>query len=131
MNYLLFYSNLIREKLNFMYIDEFIFLSIILSSFFVVFLLYSKKSFSFISFISLPGTFMHEFMHLFFSLILNGKPVSFSIIPKKKNILNLDGKIIGYQATLGSVGSKNITWYNGAFIALSPFLLYLFAFFLF
>ena len=90
----------------------------------LVFLKNVKSNFYFISFFTLPGTFMHELMHYIFSFILNGKPVSFTIIPKKTNIIDGQGRKIGYSATLGSVGSLNIRWYNGVFIAIAPLLLY-------
>jgi hypothetical protein len=59
------------------------------------------------------------------SIILNGKPVSFSIFPKRIEKNN----VIFYE--LGSVGSANITWYNGIFIGLSPFILWISAYYIF
>lgn len=60
----------------------------------------------------LPGTILHEFLHFIIGLLLNGKPVGFSLLPKKTKS--------GY--ILGSVGFKNITFYNATPIALAPFL---------
>jgi len=71
-----------------------------------------KKKFLFFIFV-LPGTIMHELSHFIVGLVLNGKPTSFSLIPKKEKN--------GY--TLGSVGFKNITFYNSIFIGLAPLLL--------
>jgi len=78
------------------------------------------NNFYLISLLTLPGTFMHELMHLLASFITFGKPTSFSIIPKKHN-----GGI-----TLGSVTSSNITWYNALLISLAPFALYFIAYYL-
>jgi hypothetical protein len=61
----------------------------------------------------LPGTFVHEFLHLAMGLILNGKPRSISLWPRK----------IGEgQWVLGSVGFVNLRWYNAVFIGLAPLL---------
>jgi len=78
------------------------------------------NNFYLISLLTLPGTFMHEFMHLLASFITFGKPTNFSIIPKKSN-----GGI-----TLGSVSSVNITWYNAIIISLAPLALYFMAYYL-
>jgi len=64
----------------------------------------------------LIGTFFHELSHLIISLIMNGKPVNFSLLPQKdKN----DPNII----ILGYVSSNNIKWYNAIPISMSPLLL--------
>jgi len=60
----------------------------------------------------LPGTILHEFLHFIIGLLLNGKPVGFSLIPKKS--------YSGY--ILGSVSFRNITFYNAVPIALAPLL---------
>lgn len=60
----------------------------------------------------LPGTILHEFLHFIVGLLLNGKPVGFSLVPKKTTH--------GY--ILGSVSFKNITFYNAMPIALAPLL---------
>lgn len=69
----------------------------------------------------LPGTILHEFLHFIVGLILNGKPVGFSLFPKKTSS--------GY--ILGSVSFKNITFYNAFPIAIAPVLSILPAFYLF
>jgi hypothetical protein len=61
-------------------------------------------------FIYLPGTIIHESMHYISSLITNGRPVRFTILPKFKK-----DKII-----LGSVANANITWYNSFIIGFAP-----------
>jgi hypothetical protein len=61
----------------------------------------------------LPGTFVHEFLHLIVGLILNGKPVSISLWPRR----------VGHgQWVLGTVGFANPRWYNAVFIGLAPLL---------
>jgi hypothetical protein len=60
-----------------------------------------------------PGTLMHELAHFIVGIFLNGKPVGFSLIPKK------DKK--GY--TLGSVSFKNMNYINSSPIGLAPLLL--------
>jgi hypothetical protein len=60
-----------------------------------------------------PGTFVHELLHLIVGLILNGKPVTFSLWPRK----------VGQrQWVLGAVGFTNLRWYNAAFIGMAPLL---------
>ena len=59
----------------------------------------------------LPGTFVHELLHLLVGLILNGKPVSLSLWPRR----------VGHgRWILGAVGFANLRWYNAVFIALAP-----------
>lgn len=60
----------------------------------------------------LPGTILHEMLHFLVGLVLNGKPVGFSLIPKK----------IHNRYILGSVSFKNIQFYNALPIALAPIL---------
>jgi len=61
----------------------------------------------------LPGTFVHETLHLIVGLIVNGKPVSVSLWPRKVN---------HGQWILGAVGFANLRWYNAVFIGLAPLL---------
>ena len=61
----------------------------------------------------LPGTFVHELLHLIVGVILNGKPVSLSLWPRRAN---------RGQWILGSVGFANLRWYNAMFIGLAPVL---------
>lgn len=60
----------------------------------------------------LPGTILHEFLHFVVGLVLNGKPIGFSLIPKKTSS--------GY--ILGSVSFRNITFYNAFPISIAPLL---------
>lgn len=86
-----------------------------LSSIFVILFIFKflKKSYFFFSFFSLFSTIMHEAMHFLVSLFMNGQPSKFSVLPRKTE----NGYILGY------VESRNVTWYNGFFIGLAPFLL--------
>lgn len=61
----------------------------------------------------LPGTFIHELLHLMVGLLLNGKPVSMSLWPRRSS----QGQWI-----LGAVGFVHLRWYNAVFIALAPLL---------
>jgi len=60
-----------------------------------------------------PGTFVHELLHLVVGLLLNGKPVSMSLWPRK---------IGASQWVLGTVGFTNLRWYNAMFIGMAPLL---------
>lgn len=73
----------------------------------------SKNIFSY-AFFALPGTLLHESAHYLVSLLLFGKPKTFSIFPKKGET--------GY--ILGSVQSQNIRWYNAFFISFAPLMLF-------
>lgn len=86
---------------------------------------YIKFNFIIYSIFTFPATFMHEISHLIISILLNGRPISMKIFPKR---IEKEDYVI-YE--LGSVTSSNITWYNSLFIGLSPFLLWICAYFLF
>ena len=59
------------------------------------------------------GIFLHELSHFIVSLLTNGKPKCFSIIPQK----------IENSYIFGSVYSSNFKWYNRFLISLAPLLL--------
>jgi hypothetical protein len=61
----------------------------------------------------LPGTFVHELFNLLVGLIMNGKPVSISLWPRR---------VSQGQWILGTVGFANLRWYNAMFIGLAPLL---------
>lgn len=61
----------------------------------------------------LPGTFIHELLHFTVGLLLNAKPVSFSVWPRRSGP--------GHW-TMGSVAFANVRWYNGAPVGLAPLL---------
>lgn len=69
--------------------------------------------------INLPGTIIHELSHFIVGLILRGKPVKFTVIPKKTE----NGYI------MGSVSFMNITTINALPIGLAPLTLLPIAFF--
>jgi hypothetical protein len=63
--------------------------------------------------LTLIGTFAHEALHLIVGLVVNAKPTSFSIIPKRqKNCW-----------VLGSVGFRNLNIWNSAPTAFASLLL--------
>jgi len=68
-----------------------------------------------------PGTIVHEFWHFLFSLIFNGKPSSFSIIPKFEQ----------NRIVLGSVSNRNITWYNAFLIGFAPLMSFVIVFYIY
>jgi hypothetical protein len=63
-----------------------------------------------IALLSLGATAIHEACHLVFGLILNAKPVSFSLWPKRQ----------GKHWVLGSVGFSNLNIWNSPFVAFAP-----------
>lgn len=71
--------------------------------------------------INIPGTFLHELMHLTIGALFNARPCNFSIFPKR----NEYGEYV-----MGSVGFRNITYYNAIPAALAPILLLPIAFYL-
>jgi len=72
-----------------------------------------RRSFWLFSLLALPGTFCHELCHWGVGRLLNGRPVRFSVIPRRE----------GRGLVLGSVALANLRWYNAFFIGLAPLLL--------
>lgn len=70
---------------------------------------------------NLPGTFFHEMAHFLVGILLMGKPINFSLIPKFEN----------KQISLGSVSFSNLNFINTLPIALAPYLLLFFSVVLF
>jgi len=64
--------------------------------------------------VNIPGTLLHELMHLIVGVFFNARPCNFTILPRR----NLDGDYV-----MGSVGFQNITFYNAVPAALAPLLL--------
>ncbi len=64
--------------------------------------------------INVPGTLLHEIMHLLVGWLMNAKPCNFTILPKR----NPTGEYV-----MGSVGFRNIRFYNAIPAALAPLLL--------
>lgn len=65
------------------------------------------------SLVNIPGTFLHECAHFFVGFLLNAKPTSFSLLAQKQNDVYV----------MGSVGFKNLRFYNAFPSALAPLLL--------
>ncbi len=62
------------------------------------------------SLLVLPGTCCHEACHYLSGLLLNGRPVAFSVYPRRE----------GSRIQLGAVHLANLRWYNAFFIGLAP-----------
>lgn len=67
------------------------------------------------SFFNLPFSLAHEFAHYCVALLVNGKPTSLSVIPKRN-----DSVIV-----LGEVVCANINWLNALPISIAPLTLVL------
>lgn len=61
----------------------------------------------------LPGTFVHEFLHLVVGAVTGAKPVAMNLFPTRQE----DGRI-----SLGSVSFQNLRWFNAAPTCLAPML---------
>lgn len=66
------------------------------------------------SLVNIPGTILHEMMHLVIGYILNARPCNFTVLPRR----GMDG---GY--VMGAVSFRNITFYNAFPAAMAPLLL--------
>ena len=64
--------------------------------------------------VNTPGTFLHELMHYLVGALFNARPCNFTLFPKK----NENGDYV-----MGSVGFRNVTYYNAVPAAMAPFLL--------
>lgn len=64
--------------------------------------------------VNIPGTLLHELMHYLVGLFLNASPCNFTLLPKRSE----DGYYV-----MGSVGFRNVTFYNAVPSAMAPFLL--------
>lgn len=65
------------------------------------------------SLVNIPGTVLHETAHFLVGFILNAQPASFNLFPKKRD----DAYV------MGSVGFRNIKFYNAFPSAMAPLLL--------
>lgn len=74
---------------------------------------YTYRSMFWAALINIPGTVLHELMHFTVGLILNARPCNFKILPQR----TIDGYV------MGSVGFRNVTFYNAVPSALAPLLL--------
>lgn len=66
------------------------------------------------SLVNIPGTILHEFMHFFVGMLLNARPCNFTIFPRRGD----DGSYV-----MGSVGFRNVTFYNAVPASMAPLLL--------
>ena len=66
------------------------------------------------SLVNIPGTILHEAMHFTVGLILNARPCNFTVFPRRGE----DGNYV-----MGSVGFRNVTFYNAVPAAMAPLLL--------
>ena len=64
--------------------------------------------------INIPGTILHETMHFLVGLFMNAKPCNFTLIPRR-------GDHGGY--VMGSVGFRNVTFYNAIPASMAPLFL--------
>ena len=64
--------------------------------------------------VNIPGTILHELMHFTVGLLLNARPCNFTIFPRKAS----DGSYV-----MGSVGFRNVTFYNAVPSAMAPLFL--------
>ena len=64
--------------------------------------------------VNIPGTILHEMMHFIVGLFLNARPCNFTVFPRRGD----DGNYV-----MGSVGFRNVTFYNAVPSAMAPLLL--------
>lgn len=70
--------------------------------------------------INIPGTVLHESMHYIVGLLLNARPTGFDLIPHRSE----NG---GY--VMGSVGLRNVCFYNALPAAVAPLFLLIIGFY--
>jgi len=70
----------------------------------------AKRSFWLFSLLVLPGTLCHELCHWTVGRLLNGRPVHFTVLPRRE----------GRGWVLGAVALSNLRWYNAFFIGIAP-----------
>lgn len=73
------------------------------------------------SMVNVPGTILHEMMHYVVGLFLNARPCNFTIFPKR----DVDGNYV-----MGSVGFRNVTFYNAIPASMAPLLLLFIGFYI-
>ena len=64
--------------------------------------------------VNIPWTILHELMHFLVGLALNARPCNFTVFPRRDMMGNY---------VMGSVGFRNVTFYNAVPAALAPLLL--------
>jgi CDP-diglyceride synthetase len=73
----------------------------------------ARRIFWLFALLALPGTFCHEACHWVVGKLLNGRPVHFTILPRRE--------VRGF--VLGAVAFEHLRWYNAFFIGMAPLLL--------
>jgi hypothetical protein len=73
----------------------------------------ARRSFWLFSLLVLPGTLCHELCHWMVGKLLNGRPVHFTVLPRRAE----------QGLVLGAVAFSNLRWYNAFFIGFAPLLL--------
>lgn len=73
----------------------------------------ARRVFWLISLLALPGTMAHETCHWLLGKLLNGRPVRFTVLPRRE----------GRAFVLGAVAFANLRWYNAFFVGMAPLLL--------
>lgn len=66
------------------------------------------------SLVNIPGTILHELMHYLVGLFLNARPCNFTVFPRRGE----DGNYV-----MGSVGFRNVTFYNAVPSSMAPLIL--------
>ncbi len=66
------------------------------------------------SLVNIPGTILHELMHFTVGLVMNAHPCNFTVFPRRDE----EGNYV-----MGSVGFRNITFYNAVPASMAPLLL--------
>jgi hypothetical protein len=74
---------------------------------------WAKRLFWAFTLLVLPGTLAHELSHWLLGILLNGRPSSFNLLPRRE----------GRGWIMGSVSFANLRWYNAFFIGMAPLLL--------
>ena len=64
--------------------------------------------------VNIPGTFLHELMHYLVGLLMNAQPCNFTVFPRR----DMEGNYV-----MGSVGFRNVTFYNAVPASMAPLLL--------
>ena len=71
--------------------------------------------------VNIPGTALHELMHYTVGMVLNAQPCNFTILPRRGD----NGTYV-----MGSVGFRNVTFYNAVPSAMAPLLLLVIGFYI-
>lgn len=109
-------------KLLYYWNDPLLYMNLIDNRFFLILLVIVLVSMKYATYrsmwlsslVNIPGTILHELMHFLVGGFMNAHPCNFTIFPRR------DPE--GYYV-MGSVGFRNVTFYNAVPAALAPLLL--------